>query len=117
MKRVVCTACLRRVFGVSRATGRCDDCATVNQPRRPHTVDPWLPYAQDEAAQRFVEEHPDGATLEEVGEALGLVKQRVDQIERVALARFAKRCRLAGISADDVAGVFTNRRTSQERAA
>lgn len=43
-----------------------------------------LPWEEDPYAQAFVEEHPNGATLEEVGEVLGVTRERVRQIEEVA---------------------------------
>jgi hypothetical protein len=42
-------------------------------------------YEDDETVKAFVREHPDGATLEEVAQALGLTKQRIHQIEVEAL--------------------------------
>lgn len=96
-----CSACGRSVAGVSRTTHRCDDCATVNQPRKLWTVSPWASFSVDASAQRFVAEHPDGAELREIGRALGVTHQRVAQIERTALAHMTKRLRLAGVAAED----------------
>jgi hypothetical protein len=53
-------------------------------------VHPTLPFEFDTAAQLFVDEHPHGATLDEVGEALGLNRERVRQIEHAALAKIRK---------------------------
>ena len=41
----------------------------------------------DNCALDFVEDHPDGATLEEVGAALLLTRERVRQIEESALQK------------------------------
>lgn len=46
-----------------------------------------LLYEDDCYAQRFVEAHPHGATLDEVGDALGIVRERVRQIEEQALEK------------------------------
>lgn len=40
-----------------------------------------------ECVTRFVREHPDGATLQELSDALGLTRQRIDQIARGALLK------------------------------
>ncbi|MBZ0116592.1 MAG: hypothetical protein K8H88_06350 [Sandaracinaceae bacterium] len=55
------------------------------------------PYGEDRAAQAFVAEHPDGATLEQVGLALGVTRERVRQIELDALRHFRQRARVAGL--------------------
>lgn len=52
----------------------------------------WLlDYEDDLWAQTFVAAHPGGATLEEVAAALGIVGERVRQIEEVAM----RKCRRA----------------------
>lgn len=47
-----------------------------------------LAYADDPWAQTFVQRHPGGATLEEVGEVFGLVRERVRQVEESAKRKF-----------------------------
>ena len=37
--------------------------------------------------ERFIADHGDGASLAEVGAQLGLVRQRIDQIEKVAFGK------------------------------
>lgn len=78
------------------------------------TISLHLPYSEDTVAQRFVEEHPDGGTLEECGAAFGVTRERIRQIEARALERLRKRCQLAGIAAEDLAAVLANRRSSTE---
>lgn len=46
-----------------------------------------LPYPDDPWARQFVQEHPEGATLEEVAQALGMSRERVRQIEEEALTK------------------------------
>lgn len=48
------------------------------------------PWECDAAAQRFVAEHPGGATLDEVGEFFGISRERVRQIEVQALRKLAR---------------------------
>ena len=57
-----------------------------------------LPWDEDEDVRAFVAAHPDGATLEEVGEYLGVTRERVRQMEGAALARLAGRLRDAGVT-------------------
>ena len=57
----------------------------VSQPGHVRTHWDVTPYAEDREAQRFVREHPQGATLEEIAEVLGVTKQHVLNIEKDAL--------------------------------
>ena len=54
-------------------------------------------YEDDIAAQLWVSARPDGMPLEEIGELFGLTRERVRQIEAVALANLRARLRLVGI--------------------
>lgn len=70
-------------------------CARVNPEAAPGTPGAWtwyvLAYHEDPWAQAFVAAHPDGATLEQVGAALGIVRERVRQLEESAI----RKCRRA----------------------
>lgn len=54
--------------------------------------DPWgeLPWALHREAHEVVAAHPDGMTLEEIGDILGLTRERVRQIEASALRKLRK---------------------------
>lgn len=102
-----CVVC-RRDVPVERRSGRCVDCTGVNAAPEA-LVSPGSPYSEDLVAQRFVEEHPDGATLEEVGHYFGVTRERVRQMEVTAIEHLKKRCQLAGISREDVAAMLMSR--------
>jgi hypothetical protein len=72
------------------------------------TVPPESSYLEDAVAQAFVAEHG-GATLDEVAKEMGITRERVRQIEAVALARLRKRMPLAGITVEDLGHVSTGR--------
>lgn len=59
-------------------------------------VHPSLRYEDDVACQLLVNAHPDGLTLDEVGRALGLTRERVRQIEAAALAKLRRRLAVLG---------------------
>jgi broad specificity phosphatase PhoE len=74
---------------------RIDPTALPGQPRS-WTWD-LLPWEDDEWAQEWVARHPGGGTLEEVGAALGVVRERVRQVEESAMAKFRREARRAGV--------------------
>lgn len=53
-----------------------------------------LPFEHDRTAQAFVRLHPNGASLEEVGDAMGMTRERVRQIEAIALRKMRRRSKL-----------------------
>jgi transcriptional regulator with XRE-family HTH domain len=67
-------------------------------------VDSATRYVDDPAARLFVAHFGDAASYEDVGEALGVSRERVRQIEEVALRKLRLGMRAAGITAADVVG-------------
>ena len=65
-------------------------------------VDGTTRYADDVAAQLCVAAFPDGMDLEEIGEAMGLSRERVRQVEAQALESLRRRLALAGVRAEDL---------------
>jgi hypothetical protein len=114
--RRMCSVCNRivRAPQLSRS-GRCAECRgfhIVGTRGSAHAaIRPSVPYHHDLAAQRFVADHPDGGTLEECGQAFGVTRERVRQIETKALVALRHACRRAGISAGDLAAMLTSRRS------
>lgn len=84
---------------------------TVGLHARPHArIDSHTRFADDPEAQRFVEEHPGGATLEEVGAMFGITRERARQIEAKALAKFPHRLALVGnITVDELRAWLASR--------
>lgn len=80
-------------------------------------IDATTPFADDAEAQRLVAEHPDGMTLEQVGDVLGVTRERIRQIEAAALKSLRLRCALAGIEPEDVAQMLAGKRESAPRGA
>lgn len=62
-----------------------------------------VPYALDPVAVALVERHPDGCTLEMVGEHLGLTRERVRQVQEIALAKIEAALTVDGLDAHDFA--------------
>lgn len=69
-------------------------------------IDPRVPWLEDYTARAFVVHHPEGATLEEVGQMLGVTRERVRQIEVAAFKRLRRACEREGIDAEDLAAIF-----------
>lgn len=69
-----------------RSEGRHEACKGAH--RRPDaSINLDLPFAVDDAAQRFVGEHPWGATRDEIAEVTGVSRELVRLVERTALRR------------------------------
>ncbi len=72
-------------------------------------IDGFTRFADDPECQRFVADHPDGASLEEIGQALGICRESVRLIEEAALKKLGKRLALVGIRAEDAGEYFASR--------
>ena len=53
-------------------------------------IDAKTPYEEDDACWYVVHCHPEGLTMDRVGELMGVSRQRVEQIESAALKKLAK---------------------------
>jgi hypothetical protein len=62
-------------------------------------------YEDDPDVQRFIEEHPDGAMLDEIGAYLGVSRERVRQLETEALVSLARGLRRAGVTEATETGI------------
>lgn len=90
---------------------RCDACRGVHYVHGA-TVHSTLPFASDKAARAFVEQRGgDGATLDEIGRALGITRQGVEQIEARALRKLKAAAQLAGIRREDIVEILCQRVT------
>jgi hypothetical protein len=67
-----------------------------------YEIDIDLPWAQDPECQRFVCEHPDGASYIEISLATGLTDEMVKSISDEAMPKLRRRMRKLGISAADI---------------
>lgn len=72
-------------------------CARIDPKAAPGAPMSWtwdaLEFEDDDWARSFVKRHPDGATLDQVGEVLGMCRERVRQVEEQIL----RKLRYAGI--------------------
>lgn len=76
------------------------------RPNRRSAITNDTSYAEDAACRRFVEEHPDGATLEEIGDFCGVTRERIRQIEAKALRKLRLACLREGVAFEDFLGVL-----------
>ena len=64
--------------------------SAINQPGYKGEID-------DEAVEQFVSQHPEGASYEQIGEATGLTRQRVQQLCARALVKALKKSQAMGM--------------------
>jgi hypothetical protein len=71
---------------------RCARLERLRVPRGEPASWTWecLPWKDDPWAQAFVDVHPEGATLEDVGAMFGVTKERVRQIEAEAMRKLRR---------------------------
>lgn len=65
-------------------------------------IDGSTRYADDPRCRYVVAAHPDGLTLEQIGELMGVSRAAVWQIETQALESLRRRLALAGVRAEDL---------------
>lgn len=93
-----CTKCgapVERPGTVPRTRLRCDGCHGLHSATPAST----LRYSDDPAAIAFVAAHPDGASHEEIGQFLGISRERVRQIQDQIFRSLGDRCAAVGIEA------------------
>lgn len=102
------------VCGAIKQVGqaRCRDCRGLHI--TDGRVNAHETFGQDEQARSFVEENVGGATLHEVGLALGVTRERVRQIEEVALRKLRAALRLQGVTLEDVVEVLMRPRPGED---
>lgn len=114
--RVACVACgdLVPASELTTALRRCALCKGIHVDPDAQPVSPVSDWEDDEEAQRLVEEHPDGMTLSEIGDALGITRERVRQIQEHALEKLARRCADFGIEPADLAAALAAKPVTED---
>lgn len=105
--RPVCVDCGDSISGGDAE--RCIDCMALAQLRQGSDIDPHTRYEDDLRCQAVVSAHPDGINNDQIGQLLGISRERVRQILDGAIARLRKRCELAGITEDEVRDMLARR--------
>lgn len=85
---------LRYVDGRRVFEHRCEGCRGVHVQEALDAgafVHPSLPYELDWACQILVNAHPEGLSLEQIGEALAITRENARKIELRALAKLRRR--------------------------
>lgn len=84
---------------------RCDGCYGLHKLGETF-LSQTASYADDARCRHLVRHFRDGMSLEDIGDLLGITRERVRQIEHVAMRHFIARAKLADITADDMRAVF-----------
>lgn len=67
-----------------------------------------LTWENDTEARNFVAQHPEGATLKEIGDHFGVSRERVRQIQKDALLRLRRELERMGLTQDDIRSYFAD---------
>lgn len=103
-----CERCGRLIEAAASNLHSWRRCRCAGLPDPAEHVDRDLPFEDDGAAQRFVDERPAGAALADVARVMGVSTEWVRQIESIALRRvqaaieLARECAAHGISMEEV---------------
>jgi hypothetical protein len=73
-----------------------------------------VPFAEDPIAMELVARNPDGLTLDQVGTYLGLTRERVRQVQEIALAKIEAALTADGLDAMDFARWLSRARIESE---
>ena len=106
MTCIICGAAVQP-DGYGRIRARCDEHRFVRKDAPDSLVDHTSRIEDDPWAMEIARRG--GATLEIVGDALGLTRERVRQIEEKARKKLAMSMPLVGIDASDIAAVLATR--------
>lgn len=89
----VCSFCGRSFTTTPNRSGRCDGCrgAQIRKDRE-YIVHPTLAFEHDFAARVFVRMYPDGATLEAIALVMSVTRERLRQVEELALNHLVALC-------------------------
>lgn len=98
---------------VARRCSRCYACRWGKDAGVAERLD--RPWHEDAASREFVDAHPGGALLEDVAVELGLTRERIRQIEAVALRKLAMRLPLVGIVEADVLAMLAGKADDNDR--
>lgn len=69
-------------------------------------------FEDDRVCRDLVAANPDGMNLAEIGEALGVTRERARQVEAIALQKVGAICALSGITREDFVAALMSKRTS-----